>query len=99
MTRAPKPIGARNDSSLLFTAHEPSNAAAAPSMVATSEASGLIDIRQLSAQMRSSADDGSKKKSRVEDIMNLGGGGAFSPSLAAPIRRRFSFSQTPEFQR
>jgi len=54
-----------------------------PSMTATSEASGLIDIRQLGAQMRSNADD--KKKSRVDDIMNLGGGGAFSPSLAAPV--------------
>jgi predicted Zn finger-like uncharacterized protein len=82
---APKPIGARNESSLLFATQEQGNAAAAPSMVATNEASGLIDIRQLSAQMRSSADDNSKKKSRVDDIMNLGGGGAFSPSLAAPI--------------
>jgi hypothetical protein len=82
---APKPIGARNESSLLFAAQEPGNVAAAPSMVATNEASGLIDIRQLSAQMRSSADEGNKKKSRVDDIMNLGGGGAFSPSLGAPI--------------
>jgi predicted Zn finger-like uncharacterized protein len=54
-----------------------------PSMTATSEASGLIDIRQLGAQMRSTAEE--KKKSRVDDIMNLGGGGAFSPSLAAPV--------------
>jgi len=57
--------------------------APAPSMTATNEASGLIDIRQLGAQMRSTGDD--KKKSRVDDIMNLGGGGAFSPSLAAPV--------------
>ncbi|MGA7121680.1 MAG: zinc-ribbon domain-containing protein [Polyangiaceae bacterium] len=57
--------------------------AQAPSMTATNEASGLIDIRQLGAQMRSTGDE--KKKSRVDDIMNLGGGGAFSPSLAAPV--------------
>jgi predicted Zn finger-like uncharacterized protein len=57
--------------------------ATAPSMTATTEASGLIDIRQLGAQMRSSPEE--KKKSRVDDIMNLGGGGAFSPSLAAPV--------------
>jgi predicted Zn finger-like uncharacterized protein len=60
------------------------SAAQSPSMTATNEASGLIDIRQLGAQMRSNMDD-SKKKSRVDDIMNLGGGGAFSPSLAAPV--------------
>jgi predicted Zn finger-like uncharacterized protein len=65
------------------TAKQKGGGAQPPSMTATSEASGLIDIRQLGAQMRSTSDE--KKKSRVDDIMNLGGGGAFSPSLAAPV--------------
>jgi cytoskeletal protein RodZ len=51
-------------------------------MPATSEASGLIDIRQLGAQIGMGDD---KKKSRIDDIMNLAGGGAFSPSLSAPV--------------
>jgi predicted Zn finger-like uncharacterized protein len=63
--------------------HNRGGAPQPPSMTATSEASGLIDIRQLGAQMRSTGEE--KKKSRVDDIMNLGGGGAFSPSLAAPV--------------
>jgi predicted Zn finger-like uncharacterized protein len=77
-----KPTGARNENSLLFALKEKGGTPAPPSMTATTEASGLIDIRQLGAQMRSTADE--KKKSRVDDIMNLGGG-AFSPSLAAPV--------------
>jgi predicted Zn finger-like uncharacterized protein len=52
-------------------------------MPAGSEASGLIDIRQLSNQIGLGEDK--KKKSRIDDIMNLGGGGAFAPSLGAPI--------------
>jgi len=53
------------------------------------EASGLIDIRGLSTAM--DADDsglpkkGGSKESRVEDIMNLSGGGAFGTALAAPV--------------
>jgi predicted Zn finger-like uncharacterized protein len=78
-----KPTGARNENSVLFALNEKGGAPPPPTMPATNEASGLIDIRQLSAQMRSSSDD--KKKSRVDDIMNLGGGGAFSPTLAAPV--------------
>lgn len=77
-----KPTGARNENSLLFALQEKGATPPPPTMTATTEASGLIDIRQLGAQMRSSADE--KKKSRVDDIMNLGGG-AFSPSLAAPV--------------
>ncbi|MDP9001943.1 MAG: zinc-ribbon domain-containing protein [Myxococcota bacterium] len=76
-----KLMGARNENSLLFGLQE-KGGAPAPSMTATNEASGLIDIRQLSAQMRSTDE---KKQSRVDDIMNLGGGGQFSPSLGAPI--------------
>src|SRR5262249_34200926 len=50
----------------------------------TGDGSGLIDIRALSAGM----DEGDKKKdkgARVDDIMNLSGGGAFGAALAAPI--------------
>jgi predicted Zn finger-like uncharacterized protein len=83
-----KATGARNENSILFSLNPLTEktreaASAPPSMTATTEASGLIDIRQLSAQMRSSSEE--KKKSRIDDIMNLGGGGAFSPSLGAPI--------------
>lgn len=91
MTSAPageKLTGARNENSVLFALNplgDKAAAAAAPAkMTATNEASGLIDIRQLSAQMRSSPAE-EKKKSRVDDIMNLGGGAAFSPNLAAPV--------------
>jgi predicted Zn finger-like uncharacterized protein len=79
-----KLIGARNENSVLFALHANPDKGAPPpqpTMTATNEASGLIDIRQLSAQMRSGDE---KKKSRVDDIMNLGGGG-FAPSLAAPV--------------
>ena len=79
-----KLTGARNENSVLFslnalTSKSPSNR---PAMPASSEASGLIDIRNLSAQIGLGED---KKRSRVDDIMNLAGGGAFSPSLGAPV--------------
>ena len=51
-----KLIGARNENSVLFALNAgPEKAAPSPqpTMTATNEASGLIDIRQLSAQMRS----------------------------------------------
>jgi predicted Zn finger-like uncharacterized protein len=78
-----KMTGERNENSVLFslsalTAKGPAAKPTAPG----AEASGLIDIRQLSAQLHSSDD---KKKSRLDDIMNLAGGGAFSPSLGGPI--------------
>jgi predicted Zn finger-like uncharacterized protein len=80
-----KATATRNESRLPFEMGSPSGGAAQPpSMTATSEASGLIDIRQLGAQMQRSSPE-EKKKSRVDDIMNLGGGGTFSPSLAAPV--------------
>lgn len=78
-----KMTGERNENSVLFslsalTAKGPAAKPTAPG----AEASGLIDIRQLSAQLHSSDD---KKKNRLDDIMNLAGGGAFSPSLGGPI--------------
>jgi predicted Zn finger-like uncharacterized protein len=78
-----KMTGERNENSVLFslsalTAKGPAAKPTAPG----AEASGLIDIRQLSAQLHSTDD---KKKNRLDDIMNLAGGGAFSPSLGGPI--------------
>ncbi|HVJ94714.1 MAG TPA: zinc-ribbon domain-containing protein [Labilithrix sp.] len=81
-----KLTGQRNENSVLFslsaltdnTPKEPSRT------TATGDGSGLIDIRALSANM----DAGEKKKdsgARVDDIMNLSGGGAFGAALAAPI--------------
>jgi predicted Zn finger-like uncharacterized protein len=78
-----KPTGARNENSVLFSlsALTTKGASEPPPRAPGDEASGLIDIRQLSAQM--AVED--KKQSRVDDIMNLSGGGAFSPNLTAPI--------------
>jgi len=81
-----KRTGERNENSVLFSINaltSKGGVVAPQPMTATSEASGLIDIRQLSAQM---GIGDSKKSSRIDDIMNLaGGGGAFAPSLSAPM--------------
>ncbi|MGD0527463.1 MAG: zinc-ribbon domain-containing protein [Polyangiaceae bacterium] len=82
-----KLTGQRNENSVLFslnalTSNAPNTGGGGGRpMPASSEASGLIDIRQLGAQI--GIED--KKKSRIDDIMNLAGGGAFSPSLSAPV--------------
>jgi predicted Zn finger-like uncharacterized protein len=76
-------IGARNETSVLFSLSAlTSKGSERPPPVPGVEASGLIDIRQLSAQM-GKIDE--KKKSRVDDIMNLSSGGAFNASLSAPV--------------
>lgn len=83
-----KPIGARNENSVLFslsalTASGPSNAP--PAMGGgDEEKSGLIDIQKLAAAAKPS--NGSRDdRARLDDIMNLGGGGAFGSALGAPI--------------
>jgi predicted Zn finger-like uncharacterized protein len=76
----------RNENSVLFSLNALTSKGGPPSggsMPAGTEASGLIDIRQLSHQI--GIGDDKKKKSRIDDIMNLGGGGAFAPSLGAPV--------------
>jgi len=90
----PKLTGQRNESSVLFSlsaltkegeknggggggSAKPEN-----KTTAQGDASGLIDIRALSSA-NSKADK--PKSSGVDDIMNLGGGGAFGAALAAPI--------------
>jgi predicted Zn finger-like uncharacterized protein len=82
-----KLTGQRNENSVLFSLSALTDGAkAAPEAnrtTATSDGSGLIDIRALSANM--AGDDRKDKGSRVDDIMNLSGGGAFGAALAAPI--------------
>lgn len=82
-----KLTGQRNENSVLFSlaalTEKPNEPASRTT--ATADGSGLIDIRALSANM----DEGDRKKkdtgARVDDIMNLSGGGAFGAALAAPI--------------
>ncbi len=78
-----KLTGQRNENSVLFslsalTEKGEKEASAVPQ----GDGSGLIDIRALSQNITSSKPSGS---AHVDDIMNLGGGGAFSAALAAPI--------------
>lgn len=85
-----KLTGQRNENSVLFSLSSLTDKKDAPAAggnrtTATADGSGLIDIRALSANM----DEGDKKRkdtgARVDDIMNLSGGGAFGAALAAPI--------------
>ncbi len=78
------PTGARNENSVLFSlsALTSKGQSDRPAPMPGSEQSGLIDIRQLSAQM---GQLDQKKRSRVDDIMNLSSGPAFNPALAAPV--------------
>ncbi len=81
-----KPIGARNENSVLFslsalTASGPSNAPAA-TVGGDDEKSGLIDIQKLAASAKPGAKGDDRAK--LDDIMNLGGGGAFGAALGSP---------------
>ncbi len=84
-----KLTGQRNESSVLFSLSaltEGGKGDSGPSAnrtTATADGSGLIDIRALSQTMGS--DDKKDTNARVDDIMNLSGGGAFGAALAAPI--------------
>jgi hypothetical protein len=79
-----KLTGQRNENSVLFSL---STLTSKPSKDAGpqghGDASGLIDIRQLSSTMEPKSE--ANRRRGVDDIMNLAGGGAFSPSLAAPV--------------
>jgi predicted Zn finger-like uncharacterized protein len=88
-TEDQKLTGQRNESSVLFSLSALTSNAKEPAKTenrttASADGSGLIDIRALSQTMGS---DGEKKDThaRVDDIMNLSGGGAFGAALAAPI--------------
>ncbi len=83
-----KLTGQRNENSVLFSlsalTENKSDTKSDNRTTASADGSGLIDIRALSKDM----DSGEKKKdtgARVDDIMNLSGGGAFGAALAAPI--------------
>ncbi len=80
-----KPIGARNENSVLFslaalTASGPSTPAAT---IGDDEKSGLIDIQKLASAAKGGS--GKDDRAKLDDIMNLGGGGAFGSALGAPI--------------
>ncbi len=84
-----KLTGQRNESSVLFSLSalteggKADSGSSANRTTATADGSGLIDIRALSQTMGS--DDKKDTNARVDDIMNLSGGGAFGAALAAPI--------------
>lgn len=82
-----KLTGGRNESSVLFSLKSltkegdaaPAKAAEESKTTASGDGSGLIDIRALAGKK---SDD--KPSAAVDDILSLGGGGAFGPSLTAP---------------
>jgi predicted Zn finger-like uncharacterized protein len=84
-----KLTGQRNENSVLFSLNAlTSNGGGGPGPVsienrttAEGDGSGLIDIRALSQTMGVKPKDNGGK---VDDIMNLSGGGAFGAALAAP---------------
>lgn len=86
----PKLTGQRNESSVLFSLNsltkdnEKNGSKPENKTTAQGDASGLIDIRALSSASSMKSND-RPKSSGVDDIMNLGGGGAFGAALAAPI--------------
>jgi hypothetical protein len=79
-----KLTGQRNENSVLFSLNALTQSAPKEEVpsVTGGEGSGLIDIRALSASMGSTD---KSKSTHVDDIMNLGGGGAFSAALTAPV--------------
>jgi predicted Zn finger-like uncharacterized protein len=82
-----KMTGARNENSVLFSLSALTSSATSQApenkTTASGDGSGLIDIRALSASM--GVDTNKPKQTHVDDIMNLGGGGAFGAALAAPV--------------
>lgn len=82
-----KLTGQRNENSVLFSlsalTENKKSEPVSNRTTATGEGSGLIDIRALSQSIGS--DDKKDSRGRVDDIMNLSGGGAFGAALAAPI--------------
>ena len=81
-----KLTGQRNENSVLFSLGSLTGGSSPKPVenktTAEGDASGLIDIRALAASMGT---DSSKSSNKVDDIMNLGGGGAFGAAMAAPV--------------
>lgn len=86
-TDKPADGAARRERSLPLSSAPSSSSASTSSP--PSETSGVLDLRSLSANM--DKDDsgltkkGTSKEARVDEIMNLSGGGAFGTALAAPV--------------
>jgi hypothetical protein len=81
-----KPLGARNENSVLFSLSALTASGPAPAATGApeEEKSGLIDIQKLAAAAKPG--NGAKDdRAKLDDIMNLGGGGAFGSALGAPI--------------
>jgi predicted Zn finger-like uncharacterized protein len=76
---APKLTGQRHEDSVLFTLQAAGKVPLPGPAGIPAEASGLIDIRALGANPNRDA----RPQNKVDDIMNLAGGGAFSPALAS----------------
>jgi hypothetical protein len=89
-----KLTGQRNENSVLFSLTALSASEDAKPAAPQGDGSGLIDIRALSANMGDRKDD---KSSHVDDIMNLGGGGAFGAALAAPILAPPPLEMAPDY--
>ena len=92
-----KLTGGRNESSVLFSLKSLTKEGdAAPAKdegsktTASGDGSGLIDIRALAGKK---SDD--KPSAAVDDILSLGGGGAFGPSLTAPNLAAAPVETTP----
>jgi predicted Zn finger-like uncharacterized protein len=82
-TSAEKLTGARNENSVLFSLSaltgSPTPAVPGPDSMPSSR---TADLRSLIGTTSSSSS--SKDKSKLDDIMNLGGGGLYSPALISP---------------
>jgi hypothetical protein len=78
---ADKLTGARNENSVLFSLSALTGGAAAPSPAAPERdpASNKADLRALMG----GGGGGAPAKSKIDDIMNLSGGGVYSPGLLA----------------
>lgn len=74
--------GARNESSVLFSLDALTSGSSSRSGSGTDESSSLVDLKTLMAATESAPKP--PAKSKVDDLMNLGGGGIFATTLAAP---------------
>ena len=74
---APRPMAAAAAGPMSFGA---APGLAGPAATGSTEGSGLIDIRAMASAMDShDSDDG------VDDLLSIGGGGGFAPTLGAPV--------------
>jgi len=81
-----KPTGARNENSVLFSlsALTGGTAPSAASGFGHAEASPSSARADLSSLVRGADKPAAPARNKLDDIMNLGGGGLYSPALMAP---------------